>query len=78
LIKLKLGLGSYGRFLAAMRVRRGDLLGLSPYFDDQVVLSPIDGVVERIDVDPEGQAVLISIRRLRLTGGSSFARRNER
>ncbi len=28
-------------------VKRGDLLGLSPYFDDQVVLSPIDGTIER-------------------------------
>ncbi|MGH7369651.1 MAG: hypothetical protein ACREIN_02040, partial [Candidatus Methylomirabilaceae bacterium] len=59
-ITLKVGLGSCSRFLVAKSVKRGDLLGLSPYFDDQVVLSPIDGVIERIEFDPEGKAVFIS------------------
>lgn len=61
LIRLKVDLGSDGRCFTRRLVRRGDLLGLSPYFDDQVVLSPIDGVIECIDYDPEERAVLISI-----------------
>lgn len=63
LITLKVDLGSYKRFVVRKAVRRGELLGLSPFFDDQVVLSPIDGIIERIKCDPEEQAVLISIRR---------------
>ena len=62
LITLKVDLGSYNRCEAMRWVKRGDLLGLSPYFDDQVVLSPIDGTIERIEVDSEERAVLISIR----------------
>ena len=63
LITLKLDLGSYSRFAVNRAVKRGELLGLSPYFDDQVVLSPVDGIIERIKCDPEEQAILISIRR---------------
>ncbi len=63
LITLKVDLGSYKRFVVRKAVRRGELLGLSPFFDDQVVLSPIDGIIERIKCDPEEQTVLISIRR---------------
>ena len=63
LITLKVDLGSYSRFVVRKEVKRGDFLGLSPYFDDQIVLSPIDGIIERIKCDPEQQAVLISIRR---------------
>ncbi|MGH7409559.1 MAG: hypothetical protein ACREJ6_00640 [Candidatus Methylomirabilis sp.] len=63
LIRLKLDLGSYHRFIGRRSVKRGELLGLSPHFDDQVVLSPIDGIIERIELDAEEQAVLISIRR---------------
>ncbi|MEK6660911.1 MAG: hypothetical protein AABY63_03425 [candidate division NC10 bacterium] len=62
LITLKVDLGSYNRCEAMRRVKRGDLLGLSPYFDDQVVLSPIDGTIERIEYDSEEQAVRIVIR----------------
>lgn len=62
LIRLKVDLGSDGRFLGRRLVKRGDLLGLSPYFDNQVVLSPIDGTIECIDYDPEERAMLISIR----------------
>lgn len=62
LITLKVDLGSYKRCEAMRWVKRGDLLGLSPYFDDQVVLSPIDGTIERIEVDSEERAVRIVIR----------------
>jgi len=62
LITLKVDLGSYKRCEAMRWVKRGDLLGLSPYFDDQVVLSPIDGTIERIEYDSEEQAVHIVIR----------------
>ncbi len=48
LITLKVDLGSYDRFIAKEKVTRGEFLGLSPYFDDHVVLSPIDGTIERI------------------------------
>ncbi len=63
LITLKVDIGSYSRFAVNRAVKRGELLGLSPYFDDQVVLSPVDGIIERIKCDPEEQAILISIRR---------------
>jgi hypothetical protein len=63
LITLKVDLGSYSRFGINKSVKRGELLGLSPHFDDQVVLSPIDGIIEGIEYDPDGQAVLVSIRR---------------
>lgn len=63
LIRLKVDLGSLNRFSINKSVRRGELLGLSPHFDDQVVLSPIDGIIERIRYDAEEKAVLISIRR---------------
>ncbi len=63
LITLKVDLGSHSRFAVRKTVTRGELLGLSPYFDDQVILSPVDGIIERIICDPEEQAVLISIRR---------------
>ncbi len=66
LITLKVDLGSYSRFVVRKEVKRGDFLGLSPYFDDQIVLSPIDGIIERITCDLEQQAVLISIRRQRM------------
>jgi hypothetical protein len=66
LITLKVDLGSYSRFAVSKEVKRGDFLGLSPHFDDQIVLSPIDGIIERITCDPEQQAVLISIRRQRM------------
>ncbi len=62
-ITLKVDFGSYHRSIGRRFVRRGEVLGLSPYFDDHVVLSPIDGIIERIDFDAEEQAVLISIRR---------------
>lgn len=63
LITLKIDRGSYSRFAVNRAVKRGELLGLSPYFDDQVVLSPVDGIIERITCDPDDKAVLISIRR---------------
>ncbi|MDE2058167.1 MAG: hypothetical protein KGL31_12540 [candidate division NC10 bacterium] len=63
LITLKVDSGSYDRLVAKGEVQRGYLLGFSPYFDDQFVLSPIDGTIERIAYDREGQALLISIRR---------------
>lgn len=62
LITLKVDLGSYNRCEAMRWVKRGDLLGLSPYFDDQVVLSPIDGTIEGIEYNSEEQAVRITIR----------------
>ena len=62
LITLKVDLDSYNRCEAMRWVKRGDLLGLSPYFDHQVVLSPIDGTIERIEYDSEEQAVCIVIR----------------
>jgi hypothetical protein len=46
LITLKVDAGSYDRLVAKGGVQRGYLLGLSPYFDDQFVLSPIDGTIE--------------------------------
>jgi hypothetical protein len=64
LITLKVDAGSYNRLVAKGEVKRGYLLGFSPYFDDQFVLSPIDGTIERISRDREGQALLISIRRI--------------
>ena len=63
LITLKVDIGSYNRVVAGSRVKRGEMLGLSPHFDDQVVLSPIDGIIELIRHDGEEQAVLIRIRR---------------
>ena len=74
-IRLKVGLDSYNRFVPRRSVRRGDLLGLSPYFDDQVVLSPIDGIIERIDFDPEERTALISIRCGGVASSSPAARR---
>jgi Na+-translocating ferredoxin:NAD+ oxidoreductase RnfC subunit len=62
LITLKVDAGSYDRLVAKGEVTRGYLLGLSPYFDDQFVLSPIDGTIERISYDREEQALRISIR----------------
>ena len=62
LITLKVDLGSYNRCETMRWVKRGDLLGLSPYFDDQVVLSPIDGTIEGIEYNSEEQAVRITIR----------------
>lgn len=63
LITLKVDIGSCNRVVAGSRVRRGEVLGFSPHFDDQLVLSPIDGIIERIRCDLEERAVLISIRR---------------
>ena len=62
LITLKVDGGSYNRLVAKSEVQKGYLLGLSPYFDDQFVLSPIDGTIERISYDREEQALRISIR----------------
>lgn len=62
LITLKVDASSYGRLVAKGEVKKGYLLGLSPYFDDQFVLSPIDGTIERISYDREEQALRISIR----------------
>ena len=62
LITLKVDLGSRNRSLTGRWVKRGELLGLSPYFDDQVVLSPIDGTIEAIEYNSEEQAVRITIR----------------
>jgi hypothetical protein len=61
-ITLKLDLGSYRRYTPKRWVRRGEFLGLSPFFDDQVVLSPIDGTIEGIEYNSEEQAVRITIR----------------
>lgn len=61
-ITLKVDAGSYNRLIVKGEVRKGYLLGLSPYFDDQYVLSPIDGTIERISHDREGRALLVSIR----------------
>jgi hypothetical protein len=63
LITLKVDAGSYDRLVAKGEVKRGYLLGFSPYFDDQFVLSPIDGTIERISYDRQEQTLLISIRR---------------
>ncbi len=63
LITLKVDIGSYNRVVTGSRVKRGEVLGLSPHFDDQVVLSPVDGIIERIKRDGEEHAVLVSIRR---------------
>ena len=62
-ITIKVDLGSYQRYKLRRWVKRGEVLGLSPYFDDQVVLSPIDGTIERIEYDSEERAVRIVIRR---------------
>jgi len=75
-IRVKVGLDSYNRFFPRRSVKRGDLLGLSPYFDDQVVLSPIDGIIERIDVDPEERTACISIRCGGVADSSPVARRS--
>lgn len=64
LITLKVDAGAYNRLVPKGEVQKGYLLGLSPYFDDQFVLSPIDGIVERVSRDKEGQALLVSIRRI--------------
>jgi len=63
LITLKVDIGSCNRVIAGDRVRRGEVLGFSPHFDDQLVLSPFDGIIERIRYDSEERAVLINIRR---------------
>jgi len=65
LITLKVDTSSYDRLVARGQVKRGDLLGFSPYFDGQVILSPIDGTIECIAYDREERALLVSIR---LTG----------
>jgi hypothetical protein len=70
LITLKVDASSYNRLIAKGEVKRGYLLGLSPYFDDQFVLSPIDGTIERISYNREEQALRISIRQ---TGGQRRA-----
>ncbi|MDD5559318.1 hypothetical protein [Candidatus Methylomirabilis sp.] len=62
LITLKVDASSYNRLITKGEVKRGYLLGLSPYFDDQFVLSPIDGTIERISYNREEQALRISIR----------------
>ncbi len=62
LITLKVDARSYDRLIAKSEVKRGYLLGRSPYFDDQFVLSPIDGIIERILYDREEQTLRISIR----------------
>jgi hypothetical protein len=62
LITLKVDGSSYNRLVAKSEVKRGYLLGLSPYFDDQFVLSPIDGTIERISYNREEQTLRISIR----------------
>ena len=70
LITLKVDGGSYNRLVAKREVQRGYLLGLSPYFDDQFVLSPIDGAIERISYDRQEQTLRISIRPM---GGQRLA-----
>ncbi|MBZ0168579.1 hypothetical protein MELA_02651 [Candidatus Methylomirabilis lanthanidiphila] len=62
LITLKVDAGSYGRLVVKGEVKKGYLLGFSPYFDDQFVLSPIDGTIERISYDTERLTLLVSIR----------------
>jgi hypothetical protein len=62
LITLKVDASSYDRLIAKSEVKRGYLLGLSPYFDDQFVLSPIDGTIERLSYNREEQTLRISIR----------------
>ena len=62
LITLKVDASSYNRLIAKSEVKRGYLLGLSPYFDDQFVLSPIDGTIERLSHDKERRTLLVSIR----------------
>ena len=61
-ITVKVDLGSRNRSLKGRWVKRGELLGLSPYFDDQVVLSPISGTIERMEHKSEEGVVLITIR----------------
>lgn len=70
LITLKVDARAYNRLVARGEVKRGYLLGFSPYFDDQFVLSPVDGTIERISHDREEQALLVSIRQ---TGGQRWA-----
>ena len=66
LITLKVDAGSYDELVAkGHQVKRGDLLGFSPHFDNQFVLSPIDGIIQDIRYDRKEQALLINIR---LTG----------
>ena len=60
-ITLKVDTSSYDRLVARGQVKRGDLLGFSPYFDGQVVLSPIDGTIENITYNREERALLIRI-----------------
>ena len=60
-ITLKVDTSSYDRLVAKTQVKRGDLLGFSPYFDGQVVLSPIDGTIENITYNREERALLIRI-----------------
>lgn len=62
LITLKVDAGAYNRLIAKGEVKRGYLLGLSPYFDDQFVLSPVDGTIERISCNREDQTLLVRIR----------------
>lgn len=64
LITLKVDASAYGRLIAKGEVKKGYLLGLSPYFDDQFVLSPIDGTIERISCDGEGRTLLVKIRQV--------------
>lgn len=73
LITLKVDIGSWDRVVAGNQIRRGEMLGFSPYFDDQLVLSPIDGIIERIKRDEEEQAVIISIRRLGMQRQAAYA-----
>jgi len=61
-ITLKVDTSSYDRLVARGQVKRGDLLGFSPYFDGQVVLSPIDGTIEHITYSREERALIVSIR----------------
>lgn len=61
-ITLKVDAGAYGRLIVKGEVRKGYLLGLSPYFDDQFVLSPIDGTIERISYNRDERALRITIR----------------
>ena len=63
MITLKVDACSYDELVANGRqVTKGEYLGFSPYFDDQLVLSPVDGTIECISFDREEQALCISIR----------------
>jgi hypothetical protein len=70
LITLKVDASSYDRLIAKSEVKRGYLLGFFPYFDDQFVLTPIDGTIERISYNREEQTLRISIRPM---GGQQLA-----